>query len=135
MDRPPTPIPQEQTFDGLYGLEIGDVSDELVTATVPVRDAITQPMGLVHGGVYAAIAESLASLATAMAVMPEGKMAMGLSNSTSFLRPITQGTVHAEAKRFHRGRTTWLWDVEIRDDEGRLCAVTRMTIAVRASSG
>ena len=135
MDRPPTPIPQEQTFDGLYGLEIGDVSDELVTATVPVRDAITQPMGLVHGGVYAAIAESLASLATAMAVMPEGKMAMGLSNSTSFLRPITQGTVHAEAKRFHRGRTTWLWDVEIRDDEGRLCAVTRMTIAVRAPSG
>lgn len=135
MDRPPTPIPQEQTFDGLYGLEIGDVSDERVTATVPVRDAIKQPMGLVHGGVYAAIAESLASLATAMAVMPEGKMAMGLSNSTSFLRPITQGTVHAEAKRFHRGRTTWLWDVEIRDDEGRLCAVTRMTIAVRAPSG
>lgn len=129
--RPPSPIPHEQTFDGLYGLRVGEVTEDRATATVAVRDAVKQPMGLVHGGLYATIAESLASMATALAVMPEGKMAMGLSNSTSFLRPITQGTVHAEAKRFHRGRTTWLWDVEIRDDEGRLCAVTRMTIAVR----
>ena len=56
---------------------------------------------------------------------------MGLANATSFLRPILEGTVHAEARARHRGRTTWLWDVEITDDEGRLCAVTRMTIAVR----
>jgi uncharacterized protein (TIGR00369 family) len=88
-------------------------------------------MGLVHGGVYASMAESLASLATAMAVASEGKMAMGLSNATSFMRPITEGTVHATARRIHRGRTTWIWDVSITDDDGRLCAVTRMTIAVR----
>jgi uncharacterized protein (TIGR00369 family) len=56
---------------------------------------------------------------------------MGLANSTSFLRPILAGTIHASARPFHRGRTTWLWDVEITDDEGRLCATTRMTIAVR----
>ena len=58
-------------------------------------------------------------------------MAMGLSNSTSFLRPITEGTVHARATRLHRGRTTWVWDVRFSDDAGRTCAVTRMTIAVR----
>lgn len=127
----PTAIPYEQTFDGLYGLEILDVSDERVTARVPVRDAIKQPMGLVHGGVYAAMAESLASMATAMAVLPEGRSAQGLSNATSFLRPILEGTVHATALRRHKGRTTWIWDVEITDDAGRLCAVTRMTIAVR----
>jgi uncharacterized protein (TIGR00369 family) len=56
---------------------------------------------------------------------------MGLSNATSFLRPITEGTVHAHARRVHRGRTTWIWDVDIRDDAGHLCAMTRMTIAVR----
>ena len=61
----------------------------------------------------------------------EGKIAVGQSNHTSFLRPITQGTVHALARRRHRGRTTWLWDVEISDDEGRVCALSRMTIAVR----
>jgi len=58
-------------------------------------------------------------------------LAMGQANSTSFLRPITSGTVHGIARRRHRGRTTWLWDVEILDDDGRLCALTRMTIAVR----
>jgi 1,4-dihydroxy-2-naphthoyl-CoA hydrolase len=124
-------IPYERTFDALYGLEIHDVSDEEVTASVPVRDEVKQPMGLVHGGLYASIAESLASLATAMAVADDGKHAMGLSNATSFLRPITEGTVHATARRIHRGRSTWVWDVEITDDQGRRCALTRMTIAVR----
>src|SRR6478752_10586869 len=121
----------EDTFDGLYGLEITEQGDGLVRGRVAVRDAIKQPAGLVHGGVYAAMAESLASTATWIAVQGEGKTAMGLANQTSFLRPIIEGTVHAEARARHRGRTTWLWDVEITDDQGRLCAVTRMTIAVR----
>jgi len=131
----PVPIPQrivaDRGFDGLYGLEILEHSEELVRAEVPVRDELKQPMGLVHGGLFASIAESIASLATAVAVMGDGMAAMGLSNQTSFVRPITQGTVHALARRRHRGRTTWLWDVEISDDAGRLCALSRMTIAVR----
>jgi uncharacterized protein (TIGR00369 family) len=64
-------------------------------------------------------------------VIKHGKVAMGLANQTSFMRPITEGTVHAVARILHRGRTTWVWDVEIRDDAGRLCALTRMTVAVR----
>jgi uncharacterized protein (TIGR00369 family) len=122
----------EGGFDALYGLELLEVTDELVRAQVPVRDEVKQPFGLVHGGVLASIAETLASLGTAVVVIPEGMAAMGLSNNTSFMRPITQGTIHARALRRHRGRTTWIWDVEIRDDAERLCALTRMTIAVRA---
>ena len=121
----------EDTFDALYGLEVLEYTEDRITARVPVRDAIKQPMGLVHGGIYASIAESITSMATAMAVAVDGKQATGLSNQTSFLRPITEGTVHATAVRRHRGRTTWMWDVEITDDGGRLCAVSRMTIAVR----
>ena len=60
-----------------------------------------------------------------------GNIAVGMSNHTSFLRPITSGTVHAEAKPRHRGRTTWIWDVEITNDDGALCAIGRITIAVR----
>lgn len=119
-------------FDRLYGLELIEMTDEQVLAQVAVRDELKQPAGLVHGGVYAAIAESIASLATGVSVLGEGAVAMGLSNSTSFLRPITSGTVHAYAQRLHRGRTTWVWDVRFTDDDGRTCAVTRMTIAVRA---
>ena len=118
-------------FDALYGLQVLEVTDALVRAQVAVRDELRQPFGLVHGGVLASIAETLASLGTAVVVVPEGNAAMGSSNATSFLRPIADGTIHARALRRHRGRTTWVWDVEITDDAGRLCALTRMTIAVR----
>jgi uncharacterized protein (TIGR00369 family) len=118
-------------FDRLYGLELLECSETDVRAQVKVRDEVKQPVGLVHGGVYASMAESMASLATAVAVSDRGEMAMGLSNYTSFLRPVTSGTVHAHATRVHRGRTTWVWDVRFSDDAERTCAVTRMTIAVR----
>ena len=124
-------IPYERTFDSLYGLEVESVTDDEARASVAVRAEVKQPMGLVNGGLYATMAESLASMATAMAVVGDGKQAMGLSNATSFMRPILEGTVHARARRIHKGRTTGIWDVEITDDAGRLCAVTRMTIAVR----
>jgi 1,4-dihydroxy-2-naphthoyl-CoA hydrolase len=118
-------------FDRLYGLELVEFSEQEVRARVQLRDDLKQPMGLLHGGVYASIAESLASLATALGVLERGEAAMGLSNNTSFLRPVTEGAVHAHATRLHKGRTTWVWDVRFRDDADRLCAVTRMTIAVR----
>jgi uncharacterized protein (TIGR00369 family) len=118
-------------FDRLYGLELLSWSETEVRARLAVRDEVKQPMGLVHGGVYASMAESMASLATALSVIGRGELAVGLANQTSFMRPITQGTVHALATRLHRGRTTWVWDVRFSDDEDRTCAVTRMTIAVR----
>ena len=120
-------------FDRLYGLELLSCTEDDVSARLPVRDEVRQPMGLVHGGVYASMAESMTSLATALVVLQQGEMAMGLSNNTSFLRPITEGVVHAHATRVHRGRTTWVWDVRFSDDQDRTCAITRMTIAVRAA--
>jgi 1,4-dihydroxy-2-naphthoyl-CoA hydrolase len=118
-------------FDRLYGLELLACSDTDVRAEVTVRDELKQPAGLLHGGVYAAMAESMASIATALAVFEQGDIAVGLSNNTSFMRPVTEGVVHAAATRLHRGRTTWVWDVRFSDDADRTCAVTRMTIAVR----
>lgn len=118
-------------FDALYGLELVEVTAEVASGRVAVSDELRQPAGLVHGGVYAAIAESLASYGTAVAVMPEGRLAMGLSNHTSFLRPITGGTIHATARPRHRGRSTWVWEVELADDDDQLCVLARVTIAVR----
>jgi 1,4-dihydroxy-2-naphthoyl-CoA hydrolase len=126
------PPQQHATFDALIGMHDVSVNDDgTISATVPVRAELKQPFGLVHGGVFAAIAESLASMGTFIGVHEQGMAAMGLANSTNFLRPMFDGTIHALARPFHRGRTTWLWDVEIRDDDDRLCATTRMTIAVR----
>jgi uncharacterized protein (TIGR00369 family) len=128
------PVAPDQSFDALVGLRRLEITDELARGEVPVRREIMQPWGLVHGGVYASVAESLASWATAMAVIPGGDFAVGQSNHTHFLRPISAGTIHALATRRHRGRTSWVWDVDITDDEGRLCATSRVTIAVRPRS-
>jgi len=122
----------ERTLESQLRRETQEMTDERVVATMSVDDQpVLQPMGIVHGGVYATMAEGMVSEATFRAVYPEGNIAVGMSNQTSFLRPITAGTIHAEARRRHRGRTTWLWEVDFTDDHGRLCALTRVTIAVR----
>lgn len=130
MSASPHEFPDEH-FDRLIGLVVDSATPEEVRAHVEVRDELKQPMGLVHGGVFASIAESICSAATWFGVNQEGKSAQGLSNQTSFLRPITEGTIHAVGRRRHRGRTTWVWEVDITDDQERLCALVRMTIAVR----
>ncbi|HEX8074526.1 MAG TPA: PaaI family thioesterase [Thermoleophilaceae bacterium] len=128
---PPTLIPYERTLDGALGFQTLEISEDAARGRFPVEDRVRQPMGLVHGGAFAAVAESLCSNATFMAVAGEGMSAQGLSNHTSFFRPILEGAAHAQARRRHRGRTTWVWEVEITDDEGRLCALSRVTMAVR----
>ena len=129
------PVRLQDGFDGLYGLEILEVGDGEVRGRVEVTDHHKQPAGLLHGGVYAAMAESLASISTYLAVRDDGRIAMGQSNHTTFIRPILAGAVHAAGRARQRGRTTWLWDVEFTDDEERLCALSRVTIAVREDRG
>jgi 1,4-dihydroxy-2-naphthoyl-CoA hydrolase len=123
--------PGRDGLGDLIGLEYLDTGPEEVRARLEVTDAVRQPVGLVHGGVFASMAESMCSAATWFGVRDEGMAAMGQSNSATFIRPITEGYVHATARPRHRGRTTWVWDVEITDDRDRLCALVRMTIAVR----
>jgi len=124
-------IAAERTLDGTLGFETLEIGDERATGRVEVSDRVRQPFGIVHGGVFAALAESLASMATYEAVAPGGEIAVGSSNHTSFVRPVLEGHVHAVARRRHRGRTTWVWEVDFTDDEGRLCALSRVTMAVR----
>ena len=121
-------------FDRHYGLVIDEAREELVRGSVPVVIHVTQPVGIVHGGVYASIAEALASVGTNAGVAAEGKLGLGMSNHSTFLRPIAGGTIHATARRRHRGQMTWIWDVELADDQGRLCALSRVTVAVRPRS-
>ena len=117
------------------GFEITDGGEELARGRFEITDAVRQPMGIVHGGAYAAMAETLASAATDLAVQDDGNVAVGQSNHTSFLRPAAEGFVHAEARRRHRGRTSWVWEIDFTDDAGRLCAISRVTLAIRPAQG
>jgi len=133
-DPPVNYLPPERTLDGALGIEIIEANPERALGRVEVTDRVRQPYGIVHGGAYAALAETLVSATTALAVMNDGMIAMGQSNHTSFLRPCSQGTVHAEARAKHRGRTSWVWEVECTDDDGRLLAIVRVTMAVRPAN-
>jgi 1,4-dihydroxy-2-naphthoyl-CoA hydrolase len=122
----------DDSFVGVMGLQVDELVEVgLRSGRLAVTPSVCQPMGIIHGGVYASTSETLASMGTADGVILLGKIPLGLSNNTSFLRPVSAGLVHAEARALHRGRTTWLWDVEMRDDNGKLCATSRVTIAVR----
>lgn len=118
-------------FDALIGTEWLDDDPEHARARIELRDELRQPVGLLHGGVMSSLVESICSRATALAVIPEGMMAMGQSISVNFIRPVTEGGAEVKAKVRHRGRTTWVWDAEVLNDEGKLCALAQMTIAVR----
>ena len=119
-------------YDELFGLEVLAAGADEARGRVAVHDGVRQPAGLVHGGIYASIAESLATRATSAAL--DGRTAVGQSSQTSFLRPITEGTVHAAGRPRHRGRSTWVWEFDITDDAERLCALVRMTVTMRAAS-
>jgi 1,4-dihydroxy-2-naphthoyl-CoA hydrolase len=121
-------------FDKHYGFELGRCDEQLVEGSTTVEPHLTQVSGLVHGGVYAAMAETMASVGTNAAVSSEGMLALGASNSTSFVRPVAEGTIHGIARRRHRGRTIWIWDVEFTDSSGRLCALSRVSLAVRSKT-
>lgn len=131
VDGAPAPVALEESLDGVLGFEVLAVAPDRASARVVIENRIRQPYGLVHGGAYAALAESLAARATASGLAPD-TMPVGLSNFTSFLRPAGSGKIHAEARCRHRGQTTWVWDVDMSDDSGRSCAVTRVTLAVRS---
>ena len=123
-------IPIQETLDGVLGFEVTEVGADHASARFTVENKHRQPFGIVHGGVYAALAEGLCSATTYMQVYAQGKVAVGSSNYTSFLRPVSEGTVTATARAIHSGRTTWVWEVEFTNEQGKRCAATRVTLAV-----
>lgn len=131
-DRLPEPaIALERTFEGFLDLDWLELEPEFVHVQFGVRDNLKQPLGLLHGGVYAGVAETIASIATVANVWREGFIASGLSNYASFLRPITDGTVDVTAVLRGHDEREWTWGHEFRDAEEKLCALVEVTIAVR----
>ncbi|HEX4281035.1 MAG TPA: PaaI family thioesterase [Solirubrobacteraceae bacterium] len=124
-------IPLENTFEGFLRLEWVDLTETSAHVRFTVRENLKQPLGLMHGGIYSAVAETVASVATVNNVWRDGYVGSGLSNYASFLRPITSGTVDVQAALRGHDDREWTWGHEFRDGEDRLCALVDVTIAVR----
>ena len=117
----------ERGFIKLVGLRIEQASGDRVVLTCPVTPDLHQPFGLVHGGVYATMAETAASVGGSLWFGDQGKV-VGVSNHTDFLRAVRSGELRAEATPLSRGRTTQLWQVEITDEQGRLIAHAKVRL-------
>ena len=120
----------EDVLEGTLNFRYLEADSEHARGCFEVGNQHRQGFGIVHGGVYAAFAEGLCSSATYLSVHEDGKIAVGSSNFTSFLRPVTHGVVTADARAVHRGRTSWVWECEFTNEEGKRCAISRVTLAV-----
>jgi uncharacterized protein (TIGR00369 family) len=131
VHKPVDSYPAPGTLDDTLGFELVELDADHVRARFAADRRVQQPFGLVHGGAYMALAESMASLATFRSVAADGNIAVGQANDNHFFRPVTEGHVNAFGTPIHQGRTSWVWDIRFTDDEDRLCAMSRVTIAVR----
>ena len=112
------------------GIELTELSPERVVATMPVDDRTRQPFGILHGGASVLLAETVASLGAWMNCDREKQAAVGLEINANHLRSKRDGMVRAIATPVHRGRSTHVWSVEIRDEEEKLVCVSRCTLAI-----
>lgn len=122
---PPSP------FDALLETEWISVDPTDARARITMRDALRQPMGIMHGGVMASLVESVCSMATGVAIFPENRIAMGQGITMNLLRPVSSGAIEVRAEAVHMGRMTWVWRALVYDSEGKICATGQMTMAVR----
>ena len=104
------------------GLELDEVSGTRVTGHIDLSEEHHTPWGIVHGGVYATAIESAASIGASTAVRERGMVAVGLTNTTHFLRSVTSGRVRVEGEALNQGRSQQLWRVDVHDERDRLLA-------------
>jgi 1,4-dihydroxy-2-naphthoyl-CoA hydrolase len=115
---------------GALGIELVELSDSRVVATMPVDDRTRQPFGILHGGASIALAETVASFGAVMLIDRERFVAVGQEINGNHLRGKTEGVVTATAVPIHVGRTSQVWSIEIADEAGRLVCVSRCTMAI-----
>ena len=112
------------------GIRITEVGEDFLRGTMPVDERTKQPYGLLHGGSSALLAETLASIAANMCVEKDGQQAVGLELNCNHVRAVREGFVTGTARPVHVGRKTQVWDIRIEDERGKLCCVSRLTLAV-----
>lgn len=116
---------------GHLGIEVTEVGDDFLTARMPVNAYTRQPLGYLHGGASAALAETLGSVAGLFTLNPEEYFVMGLEINANHVRAVRDGWVTGTARPLHLGRSTQVWEIRICDEDDQLVSISRLTLAVR----
>lgn len=131
--RPSTPADLEVRHRGTVvermGIEFLQVGPDLLRARMPVDERTKQPAGILHGGASVVLAETLGSVAATLC-LPEGQHAVGLDINANHVRAVREGWVIGECRPVHVGRSTHVWQIELRDEAGRLVCTSRITMAI-----
>ena len=119
------------TASSHLGIEFVEVGDDFIVGRVPVDTRTHQPFGLLHGGVSVVLAETLGSCGAAYS-SPVGHQAVGLDINANHLRGVKSGWVIGTARPIHRGRTTQVWQIDLRNETGEMVCTSRLTVAILA---
>ncbi len=112
------------------GMEFTEVGDDFLIARMPVDHRTIQPAGLLHGGASVALAESLGSIASLLCIKSDSKMPVGVEINANHLKAVKSGYVYGKVTAIRRGQTTHVWNIEIKNEEGDLCCISRLTVMV-----
>lgn len=111
-------------------IEFIEISGNTLSASMPVDKRTMQPMGILHGGASCALSETVASAAANYCIDQSRFVCVGMEINVNHLKPVRGGLVIAKATPLHLGKTTQVWDIQIRTEQGLLIAVSRLTLAV-----
>lgn len=116
------------------GIQVTEIGDDWMRGTMPVDHRTHQPYGLLHGGASVALAETLGSTAAMLTLDPDKELTVGLDINANHIRGVRSGVVTGTAKALHLGRSTQVWEIRIENEAGQLVCISRITMAVIATS-
>jgi 1,4-dihydroxy-2-naphthoyl-CoA hydrolase len=114
----------------LIGIEFTEITNDSISARMPVNEKTHQPYGILHGGASVVLAESLGSVASNMIIDSNKYIGVGLEVNANHLRPVKSGFVTGICKPIHIGGKTHVWDIRLYDDRGKMNCVSRLTVAI-----
>ncbi len=120
----------KNTLSDFLGINFTEITDNSISALMPVTNNLKQPVGIVHGGANVVLAETLASTAANYAVDLENYYCVGLEINANHIRAVREGTIYAITTPIHIGKTTQVWSIELTNDEGKITCISRMTACV-----
>ena len=113
------------------GIEFIDFGEDYLIAKMPVDKRTVQPYGILHGGASVALAETLGSVAGLLSLKdPNSEMTVGVEINANHLKPALSGFVYGTVKPVRVGKTIQVWNIEIKNEQGQLTCVSRITLAV-----
>jgi 1,4-dihydroxy-2-naphthoyl-CoA hydrolase len=122
----------KNTMSDWLGIELCEFGSDFLIAKMPVDHRTVQPLGVVNGGAFCALAETVGSMAANLCLDRSKQVALGLDINANHVRSANKGFVYGKATPFHIGKTTQVWEIKITDEEGKLCCISRLTLSVIA---